>query len=180
MFSGKIVIDSVYLCSRWANDLSVYGQLLSHVSTFISSEHLHTSVSNLHRFICILSEDVFLLLFYTFLFCFILCWVPQNFKKEINYLFTYPLSYILYGWSLISNEKSLQCWSTPKTLEELRRQKNFRSISIFFQLESLKLSIQRITVIIFGFLGEDDSDGFHTCKFWETTIKWQQPMKFLR
>lgn len=105
MFSGKIVIDSVYLCSRWTNDLSVYGRLLSHVSTFISSEHLHTSVSNLYRFICcILSEDVFSVIILHSLFCFILCWVPQNSKKEINYSFTYPLNYILYGWSLRNDE----------------------------------------------------------------------------
>lgn len=70
-------------------------------------------------------------------------------------------------------------WVSPKTLEELRRKKTVRSISVFSQLEYLKLSIQKITEIIFGFLGEDDSDGFHTYKLWKVTIKWQQPMKFL-
>lgn len=64
----------------------------------------------------------------------------------------------------IDNEQSLQFGSTPKTLEELTRKKSVRSISIFSQLEYLKLSIQRKTEIIFGSLGEDDSVGFHTCK----------------
>lgn len=122
MFSGKIVIDFVYLCSRWTNDLSVYGRLLTHVSTFISSEHLLTSVLNLYRFICLLSKYVFSVILH-FLFCFVLCWVPQTFKKEINDLFTYPLNYILYGWSLINNELSLQIDSNPKTPEEFRRKK---------------------------------------------------------
>ena len=43
----------------------------------------------------------------------------------------------------IDNEQSLQFGSTPKTLEELTRKKSVRSISIFSQLEYLKLSIQR-------------------------------------
>ena len=97
MFSGGIVIDFVYLCSRWTNDLSVYGRLLSHVSTFISSERLHTSLSNLYRFICILSEDVFFCYYFTlFSLLHSLLSPSKPYYREINKLFIYPLNYIPY------------------------------------------------------------------------------------
>lgn len=84
VFSGKIVIDFVYLCSRWTNNLLVYGRLLSHVSTFISSEHLHTSLSNLCRCICILSEDVFYVLSLFFILLHSLLNSSKFYKKEIK------------------------------------------------------------------------------------------------
>lgn len=99
VFSGPIVIDSVYLCSRWTNDLSVHGRLLSRVSTFISSEHLFISLSNLCRFLCKLSKDVFfLLLFYTFYFASF----SVDFLKPLNKVVTYPLNYILFELSLVN------------------------------------------------------------------------------
>lgn len=61
-FLVKIVIDFMYLCSRWTNDLPVYGWPLSHVSTFIFIRTCSYVTVKLYRFIYMLSK-VFLVYF---------------------------------------------------------------------------------------------------------------------